>query len=576
MRRKLVAQVLCAIGLLLVTSSPSAGSAHVQLEVHPSKEVVSDAGTLPLEVVARVEPGWHINAHKPTQSYLIPTELHLTLPPGVEASPIRYPEPQRKVMAFAGGEELLVYAGAVEMSTTLQVPPALGEARIHVAAALRYQACNDTTCLPPESVHADAFLPVAAVTGPDAAAEGAVAPVAGADARFDRWLLRRGLLFTLLAVALLGLGLNLTPCVYPLISVTIAYFGTSSRSRMDLARLAVVYALGIAISFSALGLVAALSGGLFGSALQRPAVTVGIAGLLVILALGSFGFYQFRPPAALMRWAGGSSTGALGALFMGLTMGVVAAPCVGPVVVGLLVFVGSRQDPLLGSLLFFALALGMSAPYVVLAIAAGMLRKLPRSGAWLVWTERLFGCVLIGMAVYLLSPLIPTAARSYALPSVAALSGVYLGFLEPAGSDRRAFKTFKRAVGIALLVLAVWYGRDAAARPSVAWESVASLAQDERSHRPLLVDFAAEWCIPCREMDRTTYAQPDVLREAERFHMLRADITHGDEMTDRVVEQYRVLGVPTVLVLSSDGKEEARLVGYVGPDELLAVMRKVR
>jgi thioredoxin:protein disulfide reductase len=576
MRPRLLAQVLCAVGLLLVTSSPSTGSDHVRLELHPAKEVASRGVMLPLEVVAQVEPGWHINAHKPTQPYLIPTELHLTLPPGVGAGPIRYPEPQRKAMAFAGGDELLVYAGAVGMSTTLQVPAASADAGMYVAAALRYQACNDTTCLPPASVTADALIPVAAVASPGAPPEGAGATVVGADTRFDRWLLQRGLLLTLLAVALLGLGLNLTPCVYPLISVTIAYFGMSSRSRTELARLAVVYALGIALSFSVLGLVAALSGGLFGAALQKPPVTIGIAGVLVLLALGSFGFYQFRPPAVLMRWAGGSSSGALGALFMGLTMGVVAAPCVGPIVVGLLVFVASRQDPLLGFLFFFALALGMSAPYVALAMAAGLLRNLPRSGAWLVWTERLFGCLLFGLAAYLVAPLLPAPARNYVLPSVAALSGVYLGFIERAGSDHRGFTIFKRTVAIAVLVFAVWYARDAGARPGVAWESVATLAQDEHSNRPLLIDFAAEWCIPCRQMDRTTYAQPEVLREAERFHMVRADITHGDETTSRVVEEHGVLGVPTVLVFSSDGKEQRRLVGYVGPEEMLAVMRKVR
>jgi thioredoxin:protein disulfide reductase len=576
MRPKVSAQVLCAIGLLLVASPLSAGSDHLKLELRHAKEAAPRGGMLPFEVVAQVEPGWHINAHRPAQSYLIPTELHLTLPAGVEAGPIRYPEPQRKAMAFAGGEELLLHTGAVGMSTTLRVPETFAEARIHVDAELRYQACNDTTCLPPQSVRADALVPVAAVAGLGTSPAAPTAEASAAETQFDRWLLQRGLLLTLLAVGLVGLGLNLTPCVYPLISVTIAYFGLKSRSRTTVARSAVVYAVGIAISFSLLGVAAALSGGLFGAALQKPVVVVAIAGILVLLALGSFGFYQLQPPVVLMRWAGGHSGGTLGALFMGLTMGVVAAPCVGPIVVGLLVFVGSRQDPLLGLLFFFVLALGMSAPYVVLAMAAGLLHKLPRSGEWLVWTERLFGCMLVGLAAYLVSPLLASPVRDYLLPSVAALSGGYLGFIEPAGSDSRAFMRFKRTVAVILLAVAVWFGRDAGVGSAVAWEPVASLAQDERSERPVLIDFAAEWCIPCRQMDRTTYVQPDVVREAERFHMVRADITRDDEMTNRAVEEHKVLGVPTVLVFSSDGKEQRRMVGYVGPDELLAVMREVR
>ena len=391
------------------------------------------------------------------------------------------------------------------------------------------------------------------------------------------WLAERGLLFTLAAVALLGLGLNLTPCVYPLISVTVAYFGGQARGRGQIAGLAALYVLGIALSFSAVGLAAALSGGLFGAALQQPAVVLFIAGVMVVLALGSFGLYQLQPPAALMRRVGGAASGAAGALFMGLTMGIVAAPCVGPIVVGLLIFVGSRQDAWLGFLLFFVLALGMGSPYLGLAMAAGSIRHLPRSGEWLLWTERLFGCVLLCLAAYYVAPLLPAPIKPWLLPVVVALSGIYLGFIERAGRRLPYFKVLKAGVGLGMVAAAVWLGLPAATMHAITWERYEQQSRAAANgEKPLLIDFAAEWCIPCREMDHTTYVHPDVVREAGRFHMVKADLTDENDVTAELMEKYQVKGVPTVILFSPQGDEAHRMVGYVGPDELLAAMRSVK
>jgi len=578
-RATFLAGVLCTIALLLVAAPLRADTGRVTLELRSSVDAAAPGQAVPFEVIAHIQRGWHINAHRPAQPYLIPTELRLELPAEVGGEAVVYPEPERRRLAFAGDEELLVYTGDVPMRTRLLVSKGYSNRTIPVDALLRYQACNDRTCLPPTSVKSEIVLPVAGAASTGAVAGRISDATAVGHTRFDRWLAQRGLLFTLLAVGLIGLGLNLTPCVYPLISVTVAYFGGQSRSRAAVARLAGVYVLGIALSFSALGLTAALSGGLFGAALQRPIVVVFVAGILVVLALGSFGLYQFQPPAALMRRAGGASSGALGALFMGLTMGIVAAPCVGPIVVGLLVFVGSRQDPWLGFSVFFALALGMGAPYLLLAIAAGSLRRLPRSGEWLVWTERLFGCVLLALAAYFITPLLPPAAQRYLLPGVVALSGVYLGFLARAGSDRRGFVAFKRISGIALLVLAFWFVQSLpTGGPAIDWQPATVLLQkhDGDPNRPTVIDFAAEWCIPCRQMDHTTYVDPDVVREAKTFRMVRADLTREDTTTEKLVEKYDVRGVPTVIVLSGDGQEQERMVGYVGPAEMLAAMRTAR
>ena len=293
---------------------------------------------------------------------------------------------------------------------------------------------------------------------------------------------------------------------------------------------------------------------------------------------GAFGLYQFQPPAVLLRWTGSAGQGAVGALFMGLTMGIVAAPCVGPIVIGLLIFVGSRQDPGLGFLLFFFLALGMGAPYVILAFAAGSIRRLPRSGEWLQWTERLFGCMLISFAAYFVAPLCPPPLDSWLLPAVISLSGVYLGFLEASGQSIRFFPIMKRAVGVAMLVFAVWLVRPSGTPlEAIGWEPIEVWAGNGRDGRePVLIDFAAEWCIPCRKMDRTTYVDPDVVREAGRFRMVKADITDENDDTSALIDEYAVRGVPTIILFLPYGDEAERFVGYVGPDRLLEAMRAIQ
>jgi thiol:disulfide interchange protein DsbD len=579
MRRSL--GLLLTLGALCFAAPLRAAESKVSLSLRPS--VAARGASADVTIEADIAEGWHINAHQPNQKFLVPTNLTLTLPSGVTAGEVSYPNPQSKTFAFAGDVQLLVYEGTLPLRTAIQVPADFKGDALPIEAVLRFQACDDTSCLPPATVTEALSLPIAAIVPGAAGAAAGDAPTAldassaGRGAQFANLLAQYGLLLTLGAVLLLGLGLNLTPCVYPLISVTIAYFGGQARTRSRTTWLASLYVIGIAASFSALGLAAALSGGIFGAALQQPAVVLFIVALMIGLSLSSFGLYQLQPPAALMRWAGGSvGGGAAGALFMGLTMGVVAAPCVGPIVVGLLVFVGSRQDPGLGFLLFFFLALGMGLPYIVLAVAAGSLKSLPRSGEWLAWTEHLFGCILLCLAAYYLAPLLPPPAKYWLLPGAVAATGVYLGFIDRAGHGLRGFPALKIAVGVSMLATAVWLVRPVGTAQAIAWEPVQEWTAGARAgERPVLLEFGAEWCIPCREMETTTYAHPDVVHEADRFRMVKADITEETAATTALTQAYGVKGVPTTILFSPSGGEHQRFVGYVGPDEMLAAMRGV-
>lgn len=547
----------------------------VQVEVRSLSPAAVRGNRTPLEVEAKIARGWHIHGHVPDEPFLIPTTLDLRVPAGVRVGPVQYPEAEGRSFAFAPNKVLRVYQGRVRFFTWVELPSEFLDSELRLEAELRYQACTDTTCAPPGLAQTSFVLPVGDARPSDGSSP-LGAPTLGTD--FADWLQRRGRLATFFLVVLLGLGLNLTPCVYPLVSVTVAYF--VRQAQQDFRRLlllAAVYAVGIVASFATLGAAAAVSGGLFGAWLQKPPVLVAAALLMVVLALGCFGLYQFRVPSSWTQRAGGAAPGVFGALLMGLSMGIVAAPCVGPIVVGLLVFVGTQGDPRIGPALFTALGFGLALPYAILAVVAGSLRILPRSGDWLVWVEHLFGGILLILAWYFVSPLVAKEVRTPIYALMVGGVGLALGFLDPAGNTSARFRLVKRGIGLSLLGLAAWLVVPTA-RTSLAWTSFSedALALARATGRPVVIDFVADWCIPCHEMEVTTFADPRVLELGRSFALLRVDLTIEDEHTKKLTDQFGVRGVPTVIVLDGSGREVARFVGYVAADEFWAAMDKAR
>jgi thioredoxin:protein disulfide reductase len=558
----------------IATDPPPIPEEVVRLKVE-SASYSAGHDSLDVLLLAEIADGWHVNAHRPTSDALIPTTLSVTPPPGFEVGEIEYPAAERRTLGFAT-ETLLLYSGNVRFRIPLAVKTAFTQQGATFQAKLRYQACDDTRCLQPTDV-TRTFL----VKGP-ADLEAGSARRVGNESPIESWLDRYGLAPTLALVFIMGLGLNLTPCVYPLISVTVAYFGSQARDRRARAIvLASAYALGIALTFSALGVAAALSGGLFGQALQQPITLVLIATVMVALALASFGVYTFQPPAWMLQRFGGAGGGLTGALFMGLTMGVVAAPCVGPIVVGLLLAVGARGEAGFGFLLFFTLALGLGVPYVALGAAAGSIARLPRSGEWLLWMERLFGFLLLGLALYFVAPLLPAPVLPWAMAGLVACAGITLGFLDGHGRRLPYFTVLKRTVGAAALLAALGITLPELRAPhagAIPWREFSSQALDEAREegRPAVVDFRADWCLPCLEMERTTFVAPEVTARVGGFEMLRADVTEMSNATESLLSRYGVLGVPTTIFFAADGKEQHRMVGYIASADFVRLLEETR
>ena len=349
----------------------------------------------------------------------------------------------------------------------------------------------------------------------------------------SEFIRHHGLWTGLAAVFLGGLALNLTPCVYPMIPVTVAFFSSQSTGgRRRTFWLACCYVVGLSCSYAVLGFLAASTGALLGSWLQQPLVLISIALIVFALALSMFGVYELRPPAALMQRLGSASAGLWGAVAMGLVVGVVAAPCIGPFVLGLMLFVSQSANPAMGFLLFFVLGLGMGLPYLLLGMAAHRVSHLPKAGMWMVWVKRVFGVMLVALTLFILKPLLPAWMKPQAVSSVA------------------------------------W-----------APYTDAALTRAKQEQRVAIVDVYADWCLPCVEMDHVTFRHPDVVRALSEVTTLRIDVTRGvSPEAEGLVERFHIFGVPTVLMFDRTGTERSdlRLAGFVPPEEFLKLLEQLK
>ena len=404
------------------------------------------------------------------------------------------------------------------------------------------------------------------------------------QAQTDRPLHGWAMIWTLLGIFVGGLALNLTPCVYPLIPITVSYFGGKTGSAGGRLYLhGVCYIGGLAVTNSILGVTAALTGGLMGALLQNAVVLSAIAAILIFFATSLFGFWELRLPYWLTRAASKSYSGYFGSLFMGITLGVVAAPCIGPFVLGLLTWVAGMGNPWLGFFIFFTLSLGLGLPLFILAMFSGKLDKLPRSGEWMIWIRKLMGWVLVGMAVYFVRSLLPPTA-GFLLPAAVALAaGLHLGWIDRTTAGFRAFGWLKAGSGIAGVVLATYLiGSFVIQGPGVKWDAYSDqlLSEAVKSRKPVIIDFSAAWCAPCRELDETTFHDGDVVKQAAQdFVMIKVDLTRrGTPDTERLLQRFEVKGVPTVVFLDRQGQErrDLRLVDYLPPGQFLIRMAEVK
>lgn len=585
---------ILAAALLLAGGAPaaaqglvSAGAPQVvSVRLAADAEKIVAGQPFRLAVVASIQPGWHVNSNTPLEDYLIPTEAAVAPAEGLSFSAPVYPPHKESKLPFSE-KPLALYEGETVIVVEGKADPAAVSGPRTLRATLDFQPCNDAQCLAPAQLEATLDIEVVPAGMPAAPANAALFPLAGArtaggaptgdapaEAPDAGPFAGRSLPALLALVFLAGLALNLTPCVYPLIPITVGFFSRQSEGKTSRTfGLAVAYVLGMSVTYSALGVFAALSGSLFGSWLQKPAVLVVIALVVLALALSMFGLYEIQAPHFITDRTG-SKAGVLGALTMGLFVGFVAAPCIGPFVLSLLTYVAQQGSAALGFGLFFTLAMGLGLPYVVLGTVSGSLKAMPRSGEWMIAVRKVFGFVLVALAAWFLRPLLPERAFDFAVAAPLVAGGVWFLLFEKSGSGLGWFRALKAVLGLALLAAAVPFLLPAKKGEGLAFVPYtdAALAEASAAGRPVVIDFFADWCLPCKELEKFTFTDPQVRKALDGWVLLKADLTKSASPEVAALRtKWSIQGVPTIVFLGPDGKEsKPRVVQFEKPGAFLS------
>ncbi len=437
-----------------------------------------------------------------------------------------------------------------------------------------------------------------------------VTPAAGAGAKGEDTLIAE--LFGgdtwLLIASFFGFGLLLsfTPCVLPMVPILsgIIVGRGPHMTRTHGLLLSGLYVLGMAITYALAGVAAGVSGTLLSAALQNPWVLGAFALVFVVLAMSMFGFYELQLPAALQSRLADASNRLHGGHFAGVfAMGVLSAlivgPCVAAPLAGALLYISQSGDGVLGGSALFAMALGMGVPLLAVGASAGAL--MPKAGPWMETIKRFFGVLLIAVAIYLVSPVIPVSMQMLAWAVLLIVCGIYLRAIDPLPSTARGFERLSKGVGIITLVAGAAYlvgalsgGRDvlqplsglrgAASGPATAahavnFQRVGNLAELDLAVRAaagktVMLDFYADWCVSCKEMERYTFTDPAVQSRFSAMIKLQADVTAGTPEHQQLLRRFKLFGPPGIVFFDPAGREiqGLRAIGFQPADKFVVML----
>jgi thioredoxin:protein disulfide reductase len=422
-------------------------------------------------------------------------------------------------------------------------------------------------------------------------------------------LLKGGNLW-LIVLAFFGAGLLLafTPCMLPMVPILSGIIVGRGKevTRRHAFWLSLAYVLGMALTYAAAGVAAGLSGSLLSSALQTPWVLGSFAAMFVVLSLSMFGFYELQLPSVLQNKLSSTSNqlhgGHLGGVFvMGALSAIIVSPCVAAPLAGALLYIGQTHDAWLGGIALFSLAMGMGLPLLLIGTSAGVL--LPKAGGWMESVKRFFGVLLLALAIWIISPLLPFSMQMGLWGVLLVFCAVYLNALDPLPYTASGWRKLSKSVAIISMLLGVAYlvgalsGARNILRPlgalggmqveearSLKFARVKNIAELEANiaqakGRPVMLDFYADWCVSCKEMEHNTFSDARVQAQLAHAVLLQADVTNNNEDDKALLKRYSLFGPPAILFFDAQGREmgDARVTGYQNAEQFLgglsAVMR---
>jgi len=546
-----------------------------------------------LQVRFSIAPGYELYADK--------TSVDVEAVPNIEFGTVNAPPAVEKT--GPEGEPYRVYTGQARFEVPIRVAAGADAGDRSIPLKVNYQGCSKTGCFLPEEKQLTAQLGIlpgsapgfdAGVSGVDAAVE----PTAGSESNpFRQTAARFGIIGVLAAAFVWGLLTSLTPCVYPMIPVTVSVIGATNAGSVYRGFLmALLYVLGMSLTYAAFGVTAAWTGGLFGAYADHPVVRIAVAAVFVLLAFSMFDIIQIQAPAWMSTQFGRyGGAGGIGVFLTGAAAGAVVGPCVGPMLVGLLVYIAAIGDKLQGFLIMWSFALGMGMLFLVIGTFSGAAAALPRSGVWMVRLKQFFGVLMLGVALYYIRPLIPGPVFTLVLGALLIGVGVFAGALDRMDAEAGGLDRLQKAVSILVLTLGIVYAARFAVgdrlmsvpnygnqetEAGIHWlvDEAVALSMAEARNKPLMIEFRADWCAACRKMEKETLRDPRVIEMAEQFVPLKLDFTEtADPVVENLRQKYSIIGLPTLLFADSSGRvwTEQIITEFVPADVLVARMNQV-
>lgn len=394
----------------------------------------------------------------------------------------------------------------------------------------------------------------------------------------------------------LGLGLAFTPCVLPMVPIlsSIIVGGGARTTRKHAFLLSLVYSLGMALIYTALGIAAGLIGEGLAAALQKPSILIAFALLMAAFSLAMFDVYQLQMPASIQaRLVHASERQAAGKLFgvfiMGALSALIVGPCVAAPLAGALLYISQTRDVLVGGSALFAMAAGMSIPLLLVGVSAGAL--LPRAGAWMVEVKRFFGVLMLAMALWMVSPLLSIQAQMLGWALLAGGYGAYLLWSRRTGWLAKVCGLLFGLLGVVQLTGAATGASDPLAPLAklrghearyVEFRRVKSLAEldaalEQARGKTVMFDFYADWCVSCKEMEKFTFTDPRVQAQLGKMVLLQADVTANNDDDKALLKRFRLFGPPGIIFFDRQGQEipGGRVIGFQNADRFQGFLEKV-
>ncbi|MGR3219713.1 MAG: protein-disulfide reductase DsbD family protein [Candidatus Anammoxibacter sp.] len=592
MRRTLYVLTL----LLLLVAPGSRLFADTEPFVVDSPQIIGEiraGGSFDLSISINVNSDYFIYKDK--------TKLEFEPLKGFVFGPAILPQAKIKHDKFLG-KDVEIYKGKVTLASQVSFAGNVEPGQYDIKLTVYYQGCSDVTCFLPQ--RKEFTLPVTVLPNNNE-------PQGSASISDDNSessdIADKGLFGMMIFAFLAGIGLSFTPCIYPMIPITVAIIGgQESQKPIKGFYLSLIYVLGIAVVYSALGVVAASTGMLFGSAVNSPWVVGFVAVIFIALAFSMFGVYELQLPTSLAEKFGGKKKGmgVIGIFFMGMVSGTVASPCVGPVLVSLLVYIASTGSRFIGFWLLFVFAWGMGLLLIAVGTFSGSLKVLPKSGTWMEVVKKIMGILLIGAALYYLRAIMPEKIFLIVLGMFLIIVGIFSGGTDRLVSKSAVFTRVKKSFGFLCIIFGIYFlvgtlllkglilapfagiqspvDSELAAKNKIGIDWVLSEDQGLKiaadGNMPIMIDFWAEWCSVCKKLEKKTLYEAGVVKESKRFVNIKIDCTDVDDPDIKNLwVKYGIVGLPTIVFIDENGSvvKGKTINGFVNASDFKKIMSEI-